>query len=210
MTKASGEITLYYLHDPMCSWCWGFRPTWQKLIRQLPSTVKPVYVLGGLAPDTDNPMPEQMQLNIQDTWKQIQHDIPGTRFNFDFWSQCTPRRSTYPACRAILAARKQNPSADLKMLLAIQQCYYLEARNPSDADVLIDLASNIKLDVNQFKQDLVSDEINQQLLKELELCQRLEVNSFPGLVLQVFNKNHHIHIDYVNCNSMLKQISALT
>ena len=23
--------TLIYVHDPMCSWCWGFRPTFERL-----------------------------------------------------------------------------------------------------------------------------------------------------------------------------------
>ncbi|MEF1187337.1 DsbA family protein, partial [Vibrio sinaloensis] len=25
MTKAK----LYYVYDPMCSWCWGYKPTWR-------------------------------------------------------------------------------------------------------------------------------------------------------------------------------------
>ncbi|MFT6977114.1 MAG: putative protein-disulfide isomerase, partial [Shewanella psychromarinicola] len=25
------NTTLYYVHDPMCSWCWGYRPTWDTL-----------------------------------------------------------------------------------------------------------------------------------------------------------------------------------
>ena len=52
--------TLYYAHDPMCSWCWGFRPVWQSLRRQLPPAVRVVRLLGGLAPDNDEPMPEAM------------------------------------------------------------------------------------------------------------------------------------------------------
>ncbi|MDF4306582.1 DsbA family protein, partial [Vibrio parahaemolyticus] len=25
------DIKLYYVHDPMCSWCWGYKPTIEKL-----------------------------------------------------------------------------------------------------------------------------------------------------------------------------------
>ena len=42
---------LYYVHDPMCSWCWGFRPTWLALQDQLPEGVRVQRLLGGLAPD---------------------------------------------------------------------------------------------------------------------------------------------------------------
>jgi hypothetical protein len=27
----SSSDTLFYIHDPMCSWCWGFRSVWQQL-----------------------------------------------------------------------------------------------------------------------------------------------------------------------------------
>ncbi|MCP4060185.1 MAG: DsbA family protein, partial [Pseudoalteromonas sp.] len=22
------QTKLIYVHDPMCSWCWGYKPTW--------------------------------------------------------------------------------------------------------------------------------------------------------------------------------------
>ena len=47
---------LIYVHDPMCSWCWGFAETWQTLTEQLPADMPVVRLLGGLAPDSDEPM----------------------------------------------------------------------------------------------------------------------------------------------------------
>ena len=142
---------LYYVHDPMCSWCWGFRQVWQELQEQLNDNFTIKYVLGGLAPDSDLPMPLAMQTAISNTWRNIQQEIPGTEFNYNFWSECRPRRSTYPACRAIIACRMQNPELELEMLLAIQQAYYLHAKNPSDKDVLTQLASDIGLNVEVFE-----------------------------------------------------------
>jgi putative protein-disulfide isomerase len=23
--------TLYYVYDPMCSWCWGYKPVWLQI-----------------------------------------------------------------------------------------------------------------------------------------------------------------------------------
>ena len=75
--------TLFYFHDPMCSWCWGYQKTWQKLLEKLPSEVNLTYILGGLAPDDDTPMPEDMQQAIQGYWRKIQTEL-GAEFNFDF------------------------------------------------------------------------------------------------------------------------------
>jgi putative protein-disulfide isomerase len=50
--------TLYYFHDPMCSWCYGFKTTLQKLKTALPKDLEFIPVLGGLAPDSTQPMNE--------------------------------------------------------------------------------------------------------------------------------------------------------
>ena len=174
---------LYYGHDPMCSWCWGFRPVWQQLQQALTGIVDIRYVLGGLAPDTDQPMPEEMQRNIRDTWRTIQREIPGTEFNYDFWTRCNPRRSTYPSCRAIIACRMQQPALEENMLLAIQHAYYLQAKNPSDDAVLISLAADIGLDVEKFSSDLNSEACRKLLDDEISTARDLYIHSFPSLVL---------------------------
>ena len=201
------RATLYYVHDPMCSWCWGFRTTWHQVQEALTNKVNVQYVLGGLAADTDQPMPENMRSNIRDNWQRIQQEIPGTDFNYDFWTDCSPRRSTYPACRAVIACGMQQANLQEKMLLAIQQAYYLNAKNPSDDDVLIQIADEIGLDRDVFATELNSDECNKMFEKELSLTKKLAVSSFPGLVLLNKNVLANIHVDYTNRDNILIQIS---
>ena len=135
------EARLYYVHDPMCSWCWGFRPVWLELKQTLPEELQLLSLVGGLAADCDEPMPQALRDKLQATWRRIQQVIPGTGFNFDFWRDNTPRRSTYPACRAVIAARELADKAD-QMTHAIQQAYYLQARNPSDQETLVDTSGS--------------------------------------------------------------------
>jgi putative protein-disulfide isomerase len=115
----------------MCSWCWAFRPALQKIEAELPDGVELIRILGGLAADTDHPMPEAMREKLQEIWRTIQEKVPGTEFNFQYWEVCTPRRSTYRACRAVIAANLQG-NWGAAMIEAIQRANYLEARNPSD------------------------------------------------------------------------------
>ncbi len=198
--------TLYYVHDPMCSWCWGFRPVWNQVQQALAGEIDIQYVLGGLAPDTDQPMPETMQHTIQETWKTIQSEIPGTEFNFDFWTRCSPRRSTYPACRAIIACRQQQPQLEEKMLLAIQQAYYLEAENPSELEVLVELADKLGLLKRQFSDDIQSKLCQNALLKEVEFCRNINISNFPSLVLKQGKSYASLDIDYNDSKKILEQI----
>ncbi len=99
------NATLYYIADPMCSWCWGFHPVLQKVRGALPEDIQLVYVMGGLAKDSDEPMPDDIRAYVQNAWREVGVRT-GARFNWDFWMRCSPVRSTYPACRGVLSAGK--------------------------------------------------------------------------------------------------------
>ena len=59
--------------------------------------------MGGLAPDSDEPMPAEMRTYVQQAWRAVTART-GVAFEHRFWEECAPRRSTYPACRAVIAA----------------------------------------------------------------------------------------------------------
>jgi putative protein-disulfide isomerase len=192
---------LYYIHDPMCSWCWGFRSAWLEIKAGLAdSDVLIEYVLGGLAPDSDEPMPLATREYVKHNWQRIQQAIPGTIFNYDFWALCEPRRSTYPACRAVIAAALQGSQYEEDMVLAIQQAYYLQAKNPSDDEVLYECAVTIGLDKARFMAEFHSDQIQQILCQHFEYYRSLAgqtgASGFPSLVLSMSEKHIVVPIDY--------------
>lgn len=194
---------LIYVYDPMCSWCWGYKNTWQKLQAKLAGVIDIDYRVGGLAPDSDEPMPLPMQQFLQQTWQRIANQT-GAKFNFDFWQHCQPKRSTYPACRAVLVARSYNKERE--MLEAIQRGYYLNAQNPSELTTLSEFSSAINIPKDEFIGLLQSDEIQQQLLDELNYVQQLPVQGFPSLVLEIDQQLFAITIDYQNENTSYQQI----
>jgi putative protein-disulfide isomerase len=200
---------LIHVHDPMCSWCWAFRPVWLQLRAQLPADMAVRRVVGGLAPDSDVPMDAAMRAKLQSIWQTIQAQVPGTRFNFDFWTHCTPRRSTYNACRAVLAAKQLNPAAEDRMVLAIQEAYYLQAQNTSDISTLVQVAQSVGLDADAFTRAMVAPETQSQLEEELGYAHRLPINGFPCLVPKTPTGLHRIDIDYLDAAPMLLQINNL-
>ncbi len=190
----------------MCSWCWAFRPVWQELMSRLPANIEVRYLLGGLAPDSQAPMSPAMQQTIKNHWRTIQKQVPGTMFNFEFWPQNRPRRSTYPACRAVIAVKNQERSLEDAMIHAIQTAYYLQAKNPSDDEVLIHCAESLELDIPRFRQDLHDSTTGEQLFHEIKLAQSMQAFSFPSLVLKADNDVRDIHIDYLDADNMLSQL----
>jgi len=187
----------------MCSWCWAYRPILLQLRENLPEEIRWQNVLGGLAPDNDQPMPEETRQMVQGHWKTIQSSV-GTEFNFDFWTQCQPRRDTYKACRAVIAASKQQ--AEEEMIEAIQRAYYLRAMNPSNPETLADLAAGLGLNRPLFVEDFLSAHTETELHRQLSLRANLNVRSFPSLVLELGSVCTLIAHDYLDFNLSLTQI----
>ncbi|RZF90521.1 DsbA family protein [Pseudoalteromonas sp. CO302Y] len=197
---------LIYVYDPMCSWCWGYRETWLKLKEALGDKLAIEYKVGGLAPDSDEPMPKDMQQFLQQTWQRIEQQL-GTKFNHDFWLKTQPRRSTYPACRAVLVARQYNK--ELEMLYAIQKAYYLNAQNPSDISTLANLAEQIGLAKNTFITEIQSEKINSLLMNEINEVRSLPVQGFPSLVIENKGTYYAVPVNYQDWQSTYQQVMQL-
>lgn len=197
---------LYYVLDPMCSWCYAFSKTWQKVLKELPSDLQVVYVFGGLAPHSSVEMPLEMQRMLQNTWKQINSQVE-VEFNFDFWKDCKPRRSTYLSCQAAICGRLQGK--EYEMVMAIQEQYYLNASNPSNRDTLEKAASNIGLDIKKFSEDLESQDVITLFEKDLQLRDKLKTYSFPSLVFHSQNNYFPIKIQYNDAQAIVDDINNL-
>jgi putative protein-disulfide isomerase len=206
----SMSTTLYYVHDPMCSWCYAFRPIWMQIQQQLPANIRVQYVLGGLAPDSDLPMPPETCDYVQGQWRKIIQMVPDTSFNFDFWEKCQPHRSTYPANRAVLLAREQGSSYETAMIHAIQDAYYQQARNPSDTATLCELAQQIGLAADTFAANLHSDATRKALLTEISFARSIGGNSFPSLFLQQGDEIQQLPHHYSTASQTLRTIKELT
>ncbi|WP_415894967.1 DsbA family protein [Neptuniibacter sp. PT34_22] len=196
-----------YVMDPMCSWCWAFSPVISHLKDKYPE-LQWQLLMGGLAPDSDAPMPEVMQQKLISIWQHIEEHT-GTKFNFDFWSENTPRRSTYPACRAVIAAEQLESDSAFDMIEAIQQAYYQKALNPSDIEVLTNLAEGIGLNKDRFDSLMTGQEIQTELEQQIQQSHALGAQGFPSLFIATEAGAHAISYGYCGIEEVTRRIEAI-
>jgi len=174
-------MRLIYVYDPLCSWCYGFRPTWQAIRAGLPEKISVETRLGGLAPDDDQPMPAHMSLKLAQTWRQIEKQC-SVPFDHSYWDQVpNPPRTTYIAGRAVRAA-EQLGIDEWQMVHAIQDAYYTQARNVWQAKVLTQIASQMGVNAEQFAALLNSDALRAQHEAEVNETYHMGVQGYPSLV----------------------------
>ncbi len=202
--------TLLHFHDPMCSWCWAFKPTWTAIQDTLAGDLPIRHVTGGLAPDSDLPMPEDMKTMLKGTWQRIEQTVPGTQFNYAFWTDAAPRRSTYPACRAVVTARLLDANREVDMVTGIQHAYYLNAQNPSDNDVLIDVATDVGFNREEFAEKLVSQDVQSAFQDDLRFAAQTGAQGFPSLYLaNDVTRPIPVPVDYNNAQSVINSIREI-
>lgn len=199
-----------YVMDPMCAWCYGFEPELETFLTQYPQA-HVEWIMGGLAPDSNVPMPDDLQQTISNYWHQIEASTT-VAFNHDYWQVNTPYRSTYPACRAVIAAKSIASENTPKMVKAIQSAYYQQAMNPSLAQTLIECAKAIGLEESVFKKAFESEKTEQEFQQHLNLCRQLQVGGFPALFyISEENQAFPIALGYSDTerlNQNLKQVKT--
>lgn len=197
---------LYYIHDPMCSWCYAFDTVLKQIEADLPKSIRLEKIVGGLAPDSMESMPKSMTSMVQANWRRIEQAVPHIQFNFDFWKNNQANRSTYPSCRAVLAAKKQSAEFEDKMIAQIQWAYYKNAENPSLDNTLVNCAKQIGLEGKLFVSDYKSELINQQMLQQINFARALGVSSYPSLCLEIDKQVQLLKIDYNDADYVIEQI----
>lgn len=201
-------MALIYVMDPMCSWCYAFQPHLRDMVSQLRPGIRIYCYMGGLAPDSDKPMSKELQQAISKTWRDIEQRT-GTEFNQQFWEKCQPRRSTYPACRAVISAEQITTGSGMLMAEAIQRAYYREARNPSDLAVLTELAEEVGLNRKRFSTQMQSDKTAKILFEDLTFCQQKGIQGFPFLGLETQKGLEVISAGYCDLDELLQRCAAL-
>ena len=69
--KSEGKMRLLYVMDPMCGWCYGFQPELEDFLAKH-SSAEVDWIMGGLAPDSNQPMDENLKQTISSYWYEIE------------------------------------------------------------------------------------------------------------------------------------------
>jgi putative protein-disulfide isomerase len=129
-------MKLVFVGDPMCSWCYGFGKELAQLAAMHPALELDVVVGGLRAGGTEMLDDAAKQFRLQH-WARVEA-ASGLPFNRDaFLARQGFIYDTEPVCRAVVAARRLVPRADLLAVFrAFQHAFYAEGRDTTDGKEL--------------------------------------------------------------------------
>lgn len=174
---------LLYVTDPMCSWCWGFAPTFERITQTVASHLPVTIVLGGLRPGTTHSQTADEKASQKQHWRNVQR-ASGQPFDFTFFERPAFVYDTEPAARAVVVARRQGSDRAHQLLAAVQEAFYRDNRDVTDEAQLVDLAAACGFDATTFAADLRNDAARAETQADFALVRRLGIHGFPTVLGQ--------------------------
>ena len=204
--------------DPVCTWCWGSEPVLRKLKTWYGDAVHIRYVMGGLVEDIRafydraNDIggdPELSNAQIARHWLEAseRHGMPVRIEGFRLFTAETI--STYPQNIAFKAAELTNPRLAARYLRRLREASAAEAREIGRREVLIELASEVGLDIAAFIGHLNDGSAETAFRDDLETTRRYSARGFPTFVFR-YGEREIMLRGYQKFPAMQATINALS
>jgi len=172
---------LIYIADPMCSWCWGFSPVLEELIRRYHDRVSLQLIMGGLRPGNTERFDGSRRAYILRHWHEV-HKRTGQPFNFEFQMGLTFTYDTEPASRATAVTRQLVSGKEWAFLKSVQEAFYVQNADVTKTEVLVNLAVKLGMDGALFRQTFQAPQMKPVIWEEFDQTRQLGVRGFPTLL----------------------------
>ena len=174
---------LLYVMDPMCSWCWGFAPVVEALAEQAAAAGVPLQIVtGGLRRD-QVAINAAARVRYLGYWQAVNAST-GQLFDFERGLPEGLVYDTEPACRALVTARQLDAASAWTLLKLVQQAFYTEGADVTQASVLVQLAERAGIPRIEFAEAFDSQAMQEATAADFTWVQDLGIAGFPTLLAE--------------------------
>ncbi len=185
MTSASEhEGSLYFVTDPICSWCWGMLPEWQILMEEFKDRLQFKLRCAGLQVGSREPLSKEHRDELTRLWQRV-HETTGQMFSFSFPDDAEFIYHSEIPCRALQVVRKEMNIEPWALFHDMQEAFYLRACNLSDLESLWQLVKPYGLDQKRFISQMKDDGIRDVTREEFEWCKEQVIPALPSVMLDL-------------------------
>jgi putative protein-disulfide isomerase len=213
MNTSTTPPSLFYIGDPMCSWCYGFGIPLTQVLAGHPD-LQVQLVLGGLRAYNTQVMDATLKAKLRSAWAGVA-ERSGQPFSQALFERDDFIYDTEPACRAVVTVREHAPHLALAMYHAIQQAFYADGRDTTKAAVLGEVWDEVHGRSKQawghinFLRDLDSEAIRQRTRDDFAQAQRWGVRGFPTLLAVVDGQAQLLTSGFIDADTLAQRLSPL-
>ena len=200
------ERALWYVADPMCSWCWGFSPVLESIRQEYRDRLTIKLVMGGLRPGSTEPITPEKRAEILHHWHNVQQ-MTGQPFKFEGALPEGFIYDTEPACRAVVSASFIDSSRTFPLLAAIQRAFYVEQTDVTRAAILTELAADVGIPAASFSQVFASGAAKRATQQHFHQAIQWGVRGFPSIISQDAEVYYFLASGYCSADTLRQRIN---
>lgn len=194
---SSTKATLFYIGDPMCSWCYGMSDILKDIeTYSSKNGIEFKIVLGGLRSSGQALWDDRFKSFLKNEWIKISNKT-GKEFSFSILDLENYDYDTTPACKAVYITKSLSSSSKISLELFnnIQKKFYALSLDPKEILFYKDICENLDIDFDLFKKLFNDSSMDEKIKNEFIFARSLS-SSFPSLVLVHNGKKTAISIGY--------------
>jgi putative protein-disulfide isomerase len=174
---------IIFVVDPMCSWCWGFAPVIETLLKTQSEKYQFSLVVGGLRTKSEMPWNETSKEYLKGHWKQVSQTT-GQPFSDRLFDKEQFEYDTYPSCKAVVTVRELfGMQSAFSYLHMIQEAFYIRSQDITDPDILEVLLKDMGEDSRAFKTFFESERAQLLMEHDFAKARSMGANAFPSVVM---------------------------
>ena len=174
---------LIFVVDPMCSWCWGFAPVMEALLKTESHKYTFSLVVGGLRTKGEMLWDERSKAYLKGHWDQVSKST-GQMFSEELFEKEQFDYDTYPACKAVVTVRELfGMQSAFRYLHMLQEAFYVKTLDITKEEVLTNLLENMGLESREFQTFFESDRAQILMEHDFAKARSMGANAFPSVVV---------------------------
>ncbi len=175
--------TLYFVLDPMCSWCWGFAPVVETIRKSYGHRYDIVPVMGGLRGSGEMVWDDAAKAYLRAHWQKVA-DATGQPFEKRLLEKERFDYNTYPACKAVVTVRELlGTEAAFVYLHKIQHAFYAHGIDITNPRLLQGYYEQLFGNSGKFAFFFLSERAEVLTEHDFAKARSMGATAFPSVVL---------------------------
>lgn len=184
MPPHTHEGSLYFITDPICSWCWGMLPEWFLIMEEFDARLDFQLRCAGLQVGSREPLGQEHRDELIKLWHRV-FETTGQKFSFSFPDDKDFIYHSEVPCRALQVLRSESGREPWSLFHDMQEAFYVGGNNLSNLDTLWQLISTYGIEHDRFIRLMSDDEIIKSTRDEFDWCKNQVTQALPTVMLDL-------------------------
>ncbi len=191
--------TIYYVYDPLCSWCYGFSPVIKKIKKDYKDQFDFQVISGGMQSGEQKQPVSAIRDYLKGAYKNV-NERTGVEFGEKFMEvleEGSRMLDSIPPSIALTIVKDLKPEEALNFAASIQEAIYYDGFNWNSVEAYFPYLEQYDIDPEDFKQKFEDPIYKEKTLEDFKLAANFGVTGFPTVILKKDDKYYLIAQGFV-------------